>query len=71
MYGLTDFLVAQEIIHIIGREQAQQEGRELAQPERISLIAWLVNRLPIGTSHQPFVLETPHDDTFLNNTQCE
>jgi hypothetical protein len=71
MYGLVDFLVAQEIIHVIGRKQAQQEERELVQPEQMSPIARLINRLPIWTPNQTFVLETPQDNALFNNTQCE
>jgi len=71
MYGLTDFLVAQEIMHIVGRKQAEEEGRELAQPEQASLIARLVNRLPIWTPNESFALEVPQDDAFFNSTQCE
>ena len=71
MYGLTDFLVAQEIIHVIRRSQAEQEGLELDQPDKISLVARLINRLPIWTTNRSFVLETPQDDTFFNSTQCE
>ena len=35
MYGSVDFLVLQEIIHMIGRKQAEQEVCELVQPERM------------------------------------
>jgi hypothetical protein len=71
MYGSIDFLVAQEVMHIIGRKQAQEEGQESVLPEQMSPITRLINRLPIWTPNQPFVLETPHDETFFNSTQCE
>ncbi|MBI1280826.1 MAG: hypothetical protein GC179_22065 [Anaerolineaceae bacterium] len=71
MYGLTDFLVAQEIIHIIGREQARHEAQAAAQPEHLSPLGRLINRLPIWTPNQEFALDIAKEESTLKITSCE
>ena len=71
MYGLIDHLLAEEIIHLIGRKQAAEETRELLETKRLSLMARLVNRLPLWTTNQQHALNVQRDEASLNTAQCE
>lgn len=71
MYGPVDFLVAQEIIHVVGRKQAQQEGQEISLPEEMSLVGRLISRLPLWTPNESFALDASCDEPSLNTVQCE
>jgi hypothetical protein len=71
MYGLIDFHIAEEIIHLVGRSQAEQEAQAASETKHLSLVARLVNRLPLWTTERQLALEIQGDETSFSASQCE
>ena len=71
MYGLVDLYIAEEIAHNIGRSQAAREAQALLQPKRLSLVARLLNKLPLRTINRQIALDVQCEEPALNTAQCE
>ncbi len=71
MYGLVDFFVAEHIMHTIVRKQAEEVAREPAQPQQMSLVGRLINRLPLWSANRLFAFDRSHEKAELNIAQCE